>query len=1090
MNKRKRSLWAWLLSVCMAVSAVPLPARAAQANQEARSALAAEDMAASEASVSGNRIQHYSLVQEIPIDASHFPDKNFRKYVEEKIDTDGDGKLGAEEQVSVTDINCTNMEISDLTGIEYFTNLRVLRCNESNLSSLDVSGCPALEYLSCFGNNLSSLNVSGNPALRSLDCSLNDLSSLDVDRNAALEYLDCHANNLSSLNISGCPTLEYLSCFGNNLSSLDVSGNPVLMRLDCSSNNLSSLDVSGCPALAGLDCSDNYYYMLSSSDNTYDLSELPGNFDVSRASGWEGGSVEGNILTVEAGVRRVTYTYDVDGSAGNRTGEFVLHVLSGVISIDKSHFPDKNFRKYVKEKIDTDGDGKLGAEEQVSVTGITCAHMEILDLTGIEYFTNLTSLGCDSNNLSSLDVSGNPELKYLYCDENNLSSLDVSGNPVLEILYCEENSLSSLDVSGCLVLKKLNCCGNNLSSLDVSGNPTLKILYCEENSLSSLDVSGCPALTDLDCSSNNLSSLNVSRNPALRSLDCSSNNLSSLDVSGCPALTDLDCFYNNLSKLDVSGNAALKDLNCDNNNLSSLDVSGNLALTYLYCDNNNLSSLDVSENAALKVLYCSDNYYYMPCSSDNTYDLSELPGNFDVSRASGWEGGSVEGNILTVEAGVRRVTYTYDVDGSAGNRTGEFVLHVLSGVISIDKSHFPDKNFRKYVKEKIDTDGDGKLGAEEQVSVTDINCTNMEISDLTGIEYFVNLTTLGCGSNNLSNLDVSRNPTLKSLSCEENKLSSLDVSGNVALENLNCSGNKLSSLDVSGNPALTDLSCDDNTYSITRSSDNTYDLSKLPGSFKVSRASNWQGGSVKKNILTVEADAEQVTYTYDVDGNKGRKTAEFTLKITGGPHTHTYKTTVTKATLKKDGESIKACTVCGKVKSTKVISRPASITLKKTSYTYNGKAKKPGVVVKDAAGETIGSSNYTVTYEKGRKKIGKYKVTVTFKGNYSGKKSLSFTIKPPAPKLRSVAAGSKKLTVKWKKQSRATGYEIQYSTNKNFTKSTVKKVTVKKKSTVKKTITGLKAKKTYYIRIRAYKTVSGKKYYSDWSSPKKAVTRR
>jgi len=204
---------------------------------------------------------------------------------------------------------------------------------------------------------------------------------------------------------------------------------------------------------------------------------------------------------------------------------------------------------------------------------------------------------------------------------------------------------------------------------------------------------------------------------------------------------------------------------------------------------------------------------------------------------------------------------------------------------------------------------------------------------------------------------------------------------------------------------------------------------------------------------------------------------------------HSYKTTVTKATLTKNGKIEKKCSVCGYVaSSSSTIRRIYSVKLSYTSYTYNGSIRKPTVTVKDSAGKTISSGNYTVTYASGRKYVGKYKVTVTFKGNYSGTKTLYFTINPAKTTVSSLTAGSKKLTVNIaKKTSQVTGYQIQYSTSKKF--SSYKTKTVTSYKTTKATLSSLKAKTTYYVRVRTYKTVNGTKYYSGWSSYKYKKTK-
>lgn len=200
--------------------------------------------------------------------------------------------------------------------------------------------------------------------------------------------------------------------------------------------------------------------------------------------------------------------------------------------------------------------------------------------------------------------------------------------------------------------------------------------------------------------------------------------------------------------------------------------------------------------------------------------------------------------------------------------------------------------------------------------------------------------------------------------------------------------------------------------------------------------------------------------------------------------THTYKSNETKATLKKNGRITEKCKVCGIVNTTTVY-YPKSIKLSATTYTYNGKTKTPSVTVKDSKGKTLKKgTDYTVTYPKKRKAIGKYTVTVTFKGNYSGTKKLTFEIVPAKVSLSKLTAGSKQLTATWTTVSGATGYEVTYSTSKKFTKKTTKRVTIKKAKTKKTTIKNLKKGKKYYVKVRAYKSANGKKLYGAYSSVK------
>lgn len=207
---------------------------------------------------------------------------------------------------------------------------------------------------------------------------------------------------------------------------------------------------------------------------------------------------------------------------------------------------------------------------------------------------------------------------------------------------------------------------------------------------------------------------------------------------------------------------------------------------------------------------------------------------------------------------------------------------------------------------------------------------------------------------------------------------------------------------------------------------------------------------------------------------------------------HSTTTKTQKATASKDGKITSTCTRCGTTTKTVKIAKVSKIKLSKTKYTYNGKKQTPSVTVKDSKGKELKvNTDYKVKLPSGRKNVGTYEVKITFKGSkYSGSKTLSYTINPKSTKLSKVSAKKKGFEAKWKKQSTQTkGYQIQYSTDSKF-KSGNKTVTVNKNSTTKKTISKLKAKKKYYVRIRTYKTVGKQKYYSDWSKSVKVTTKK
>ena len=230
------------------------------------------------------------------------------------------------------------------------------------------------------------------------------------------------------------------------------------------------------------------------------------------------------------------------------------------------------------------------------------------------------------------------------------------------------------------------------------------------------------------------------------------------------------------------------------------------------------------------------------------------------------------------------------------------------------------------------------------------------------------------------------------------------------------------------------------------------------------------------------------TYCIKANSWSSDATGNYSFSIT--PQPHKAVTEQKKATFTEHGYFQSYCSECDTLISFKYYFPVSNVKLEATNLTYNGKVRTPNVTVRDSQGKTlVKNKDYTVYYASGRKNVGKYAVKVTLKGNYSGTKTLYFTIKPKATSISSVSAGSKKFTVKWKKQStQVTGYQIQYSTSSKFSKA--KTVTIGKNSTTSKTISKLKGKKKYYVRVRTYKTVGKTKYYSSWSSAKSVTTKK
>ena len=201
-------------------------------------------------------------------------------------------------------------------------------------------------------------------------------------------------------------------------------------------------------------------------------------------------------------------------------------------------------------------------------------------------------------------------------------------------------------------------------------------------------------------------------------------------------------------------------------------------------------------------------------------------------------------------------------------------------------------------------------------------------------------------------------------------------------------------------------------------------------------------------------------------------------------HRYLYSCKTTPATQSKNGKFAKKCIDCGDISPFYTIYAATTIKLSKTKFTYDGKTKKPTVIIKDSDGNKLHNYDYKILGAKSAKKIGRYKITVKLRNNYKGTKTLYYTINPKKTTGLKVKAGKKQMTVSWKKDSKVSGYQVLYATNKKFTKGK-KTVNIKSYKTAKKLVKKLKSKKTYYVKVRSYKTVDGKKLYSDYTSIKK-----
>ena len=298
----------------------------------------------------------------LAIDETNFPDANFRNYVLASFDSNGDEKLDDEEIANVKYINAPAKTISSLKGIEYFTELLELNCDNNQLTSLDVSKNTKLVKLICSKNALTSLNTSHNPLLKKLDIYNNKITSIDVSQNTELETLYIGRNPIETLN---------------------VINNVKLMELQSELNNLTSIDLSNNSPSMTLYMANNIYPITVGKGKRFDLSKLPAGFDVSKASNWQNATVNSGVLIVENGKDFVTYDYDCGN--GHKVN-FRFRVYSSIKQVSvpwpKYKYLYMNFYTYNgKEQVGVDaGEGyTLSGDYKATNAGTYTAKVNLLE---------------------------------------------------------------------------------------------------------------------------------------------------------------------------------------------------------------------------------------------------------------------------------------------------------------------------------------------------------------------------------------------------------------------------------------------------------------------------------------------------------------------------------------------------------------------------------------------------------------------------------------------------------------------------------------------------------------------------------------
>ena len=498
------------------------------------------------------------------INSTNFPDANFSVYL---FGLYPKGYITQDDVNNRTTLDLGNRGISNLQGIEYFTNLQTLFLDNNNLTSLSrLSGLSKLKTLYCNNNQLTSLTLSYFPNLEYLNCSYNKLTTLYANNFSGLKTLNCSYNtllttlycdndDLTTLNVTGCTAMTKLYGY-NNPSLSTVTG-----LADCTAITHLDLDYCAITSLSAVDSMTNIEMILARNNKLTTLT-------VNNKSKLTHLLVSGNTLLTKL------YCY---------SNALTSLYVEGCTAL-------QDLRCYENASLAA----IIGLADCKAITYLDCEDCAITSLSGVNNMTNIATLLARNNKLTSLEVT------Y----KSKLTNLRVNGNTTLTVLHCFNNDLTTLNVTGCTALNTLNCYNNaNLASITGLANCTaITRLDCKNCALTSLPgLNNMTQIQRLYASNNQLTSITLTNkasliqvslqnNPQMTTADIYNNStLSSLDISNCTALTTLKSYSNALTTLTVTGNTAMYWMSCYGNQLTTLSVQGCTALNALYCYQNKIS---------------------------------------------------------------------------------------------------------------------------------------------------------------------------------------------------------------------------------------------------------------------------------------------------------------------------------------------------------------------------------------------------------------------------------------------------------------------------------------------------------------------
>ena len=533
----------------------------------------------------------------------------------------------------------------------------------------------------------------------------------------------------------------------------------------------------------------------------------------------------------------------------------------GIISVEKIRNTKRLNLKYNKNKIYT----LKGIEKFIFLENLSCEGEFIekidfsknINLKELNFKNNQTreiilpnnsleTIELEGNNIQNIDLKNNTKLKILNLSSNKIENINLEKFDLLENLYLNKNSIQKINLSKNVNLKNLNIESNPLLDINLEENINLESLFLGNDNISSINLKNNKNLLHLNINKSNITELDLSSNKKLNNLYLEENdNLEKINLRENINLSDVWIRRSKIKSLDLSNKIYLQNVNIESNfELEDIDFKGSRNIKDIDIINNKIKKIDLSDSDVLSSLRVIDvDYGYINLNPsapiqkktlENSYidninvekeknyiDLEKLFPGIDMSRLDVKTSGVVKdgAKLLLGNNKPRNIEYEYNTGGNNNTIKVNIIMYLNYDEtgelpegegVTLDEKNFPDKNFRNYISDITDTKLGDKISANILSEVTRIDVRDMDIKDLTGIEYFKNARTIECSNNKIKKLDVSKNENLEVLSCAVNLLTNIIIPENNKIETLNCTDNMLTTIDTSKLKNITSLSCSEN----------------------------------------------------------------------------------------------------------------------------------------------------------------------------------------------------------------------------------------------------------------------------------------